>query len=185
MKTVGAITDKQKVLIMKEWLQSRSSRDYCLFLLGINTGIRINDLLHLQVKDAADESGNILSYLHTSENCFPPIYFNLQVREALHKCIKENGLKREDPLFKSRKSHNSITRVQAYRIINEAARAAGIEEPVGTHTLRKTFGYHAYSKGIAVSLIQKRLQQSSPSETYSYLGISPKNPPSVTLDVNL
>jgi integrase len=185
MNSVGAITDKQKIFIMKEWLQSRSARDYCLFLLGINTGIRINDLLHLQVKDVADESGNIHPYMQTSEACFPPIYFNLQVRQALRSCILENGLQWEDPLFKSRKSQKSITRVQAYRIINEAAQAAGIDESVGTHTLRKTFGYHAYLKGIAVSLIQKRLQQSSPSETYSYLGISPKNPPSVTLDVNL
>ena len=34
----------------------------------------------------------------------------------------------------------SITRQQAYNIINYAAEFAGVEEAVGTHTLRKTFG---------------------------------------------
>jgi len=38
-----------------------------------------------------------------------------------------------------------ITRIQAYRILSNAAKQVGVEE-IGTPTLRKTFGYHFYKK---------------------------------------
>lgn len=31
----------------------------------------------------------------------------------------------------------------------------GIEDPIGTHTMRKTFGFHAYRNGCSVELLQQ------------------------------
>ena len=50
-------------------------------------------------------------------------------------------MKEDDYLFKSKRTNKPISRIQAYRILKEAAAACGLEE-IGTHTLRKTFGYH-------------------------------------------
>lgn len=185
MKTVEAIKDEQQLLAMKTFLQARSPRDYCLLLLGINTGIRVHDLLHLHVQDVADEYGQILHYLQSSTYTDPPVYLNHPVRESLRACIEEGKLSGNDFLFKSRKTKEPITRQQAYRIINEAAKQAGISEPIGTHTLRKTFGYHAYAKGIAISLIQKRLQHTTPSETRQYIGAANITSSHMKLDVHL
>lgn len=185
MKTVDAIKDGKQLMLMKELLRKRSSRDYCLFLLGINTGIKIHDLLHLHVKDIMSETGEILHYLVSPAYATPPVYFNEQIRQALRSTIEEGLLQDTDYLFKSRKTGEPITRQQAYRIINDAARQAGIDCPIGTHTLRKTFGYHAYIKGIAISLIQKRLQHSTPSETRHYLGINSQSSIPIQLDINL
>jgi integrase len=186
MKTVEAIKDEQQLLAIKSYLKSRSARDYCLFLLGINTGIRIYDLLHLYVKDfMCADTGKINHYMHSSVHTDPPVYLNKHVRESLHSCIVEGSLQLHDYLFKSRKTNEPITRQQAYRIINEAAKKAGILDSIGTHTLRKTFGYHAYKKGIAISLIQKRLQQTTPSETRQYLGVTNEPAVQIKLDVNL
>jgi integrase len=184
LRTVEAIKDEKLLMKMKNYLHPRSSRDYCLFMLGINTGIRIQDLLTLHVNNVVtDES--ISSYLLTSVEFDPPIYLNKQVRQSIEKWIEEGELNNEDYLFKSRKTNEPITRQQAYRIINEAAKQAGVEGSVGTHTLRKTFGYHAYRKGIAISLIQKRLQHMTKAETFQYIGIANEKKMPIILDVNL
>lgn len=186
MNTVDAIKDIEQINEIKEYLQSRSPRDYCLFLFGINTGIRISELIHLRVSDVMTEKEEIRIFLDSTIYHHPPVYLNTDVREAIKNCITSESIHLKDFLFKSRKTVNAISRQQAYRIINEAAKHAGIEGAIGTHTLRKTFGYHAYRKGIAISLIQKRLQQSTPSETIHYIGLSEeKHSLPIILDVNL
>ena len=89
-------------------------------------------------------------------------------------------------LFKSKKNDLPITRQQAYRIINNAAKEVGIIENVGMHTLRKTFGYHAYQKGVAISIIKRIFNQHSTAETLKYIGIDKsENSPPIKVDVNL
>lgn len=68
---------------------------------------------------------------------------NAELREIINTYIK--GKKDEYPLFPSRKTGRNIDRVQAYRILNRAAAEVGLAE-IGTHTLRKTFGYHFYKR---------------------------------------
>ena len=82
----------------------------------------------------------------------------------------------KDYLFKSRNGSNKpITRVMAYIIINDACRKAQITDNVGTHTLRKTFGYHHYQTFHDVAILQYLLNHSSPSITLRYIGITQDN----------
>ncbi|WP_102261943.1 tyrosine-type recombinase/integrase [Mesobacillus jeotgali] len=184
MKTVSAIKSKKKIIIMKKFLENHSTRDYCLFLLGINTGIKLQELLSLRVHDVCDKDGEITDILSITHYCNPPVYLNASIRRSLKKYLNENSFLDTDYLFRSRKTSNPITRQQAYRIINAAAKNAGIEEPVGMTTLRKTFGYHAYSQGVAISLIQKRLHHASPSETKHFIGVDQETVP-VKININL
>ena len=184
MKTVSAIKSKKKIMIMKKFLENHSTRDYCLFLLGINTGIKLQELLSLRVHDVCGKDKEIADFLSIPPYCNPPVYLNATIRRSLKKYINENSFMDTDYLFRSRKTANPITRQQAYRIINAAAKNAGIDEPVGMTTLRKTFGYHAYSQGIAISLIQKRLQHASPSETKHFIGVDQETVP-VKININL
>lgn len=184
MKTVSPIKSKRQINQMKKFLESHSTRDYCLFLLGINTGIKLQELLSLRVHDICNDSGEIADTLSIPHYSNPPIYLNTLIRKTLEKYLNENSLNDTDYLFRSRKTDVPITRQQVYRIINAAAKEAGINEPVGMITLRKTFGYHAYSQGIAISLIQKRLQHASPSETMHFLGLD-EHPVPVKMDINL
>lgn len=171
MKTVGAIKSRNQIDLMKRYLEVHSTRDYCLFLLGINTGIKLQELLHLHVHEVCGEDREITNFLTIPHYSNPPVYLNDAIRTALKQYIMKDSLIHTDYLFKSRKTGLPITRQQAYRIINAAAKQAGIDESIGMTTLRKTFGYHAYTKGIAISLIQRRLQHASPSETLHFIGI--------------
>src|SRR5690554_6796632 len=140
---------------MKDCLRDKSHRDYLLFVFGINTGIRINDLLHLRVQDVWDGE-QVKEFIITPANGHhkeTTFYLNNNVRAAIDCYLKSLNLAGNDYLFKSKNYNKPITRQQAYRIINKAARNIGIDEKIGTHTIRKTFGYHAYRKGIAVSIL--------------------------------
>ncbi len=53
----------------------------------------------------------------------------------------------------------------------EAARAVNLMQPVGTDTMRKTFGYHAYHNGTDVAIIHDILNHSSPRITLRSIGI--------------
>ena len=56
MNFVQPIRDKQKIDEIKAILKRQSGRDYFLFIIGINTGLRISDILKLQVKDVREKT---------------------------------------------------------------------------------------------------------------------------------
>lgn len=59
MEFVQPIRDKKQLEAMKKILKATSLRDYCLFVLGINSGLRISDLLTLNVSDVINHQGKI------------------------------------------------------------------------------------------------------------------------------
>ncbi|OMP68230.1 tyrosine-type recombinase/integrase [Domibacillus epiphyticus] len=179
MEYVNPIKNIEKIQLIKEILKKQSSRDFVLFVLGINTGLKISTLLSLKINQLVDENGEIHSFLQIDNQC---VYLNDQVKAALQLHLNHSTPPVDSYLFKSPKSESPISRQQAYRVINEAARKAGIRDQIGTHTLRKTFGYHAYIKGVAISLIQERFHHASPSETFRYIGMDETKQ---KIDVNL
>ncbi|HZH61989.1 MAG TPA: tyrosine-type recombinase/integrase [Metabacillus sp.] len=186
MEYVEPIKDIETIEKIKSILKVKSHRDYLLFVFGINTGLLVSHLLKIKVSDVIEELGVKEFYsLYETKSAQPKqIYLNNKVKKALIEYLNEAKLKNEDYLFKSKKNNQPITRQQAYRIIHNVAREAGMIENVGTHTLRKTFGYHAYRKGIAVSLLQNLFNHSTRAETLRYIGIQ-KEVYEVRIDVNL
>ncbi|WP_141433012.1 site-specific integrase [Bacillus sp. 03113] len=167
MNTVQPIRDKCLIAAMKSELQKKHRRNAFLFALGINTGLRISDLLRLQVKDVRDKSHIIIKEKKTQKNKRFKINENLRfLILAYTESMQEN-----EYLFKSLRGTSPIKRVQAWKILNEAAKEVGLSE-IGTHTLRKTFGYHFYQKTKDVALLQEIFNHSSPSVTMRYIGIN-------------
>ncbi|SDH83079.1 Phage integrase family protein [Alteribacillus persepolensis] len=181
MEYVKPITDTEVIDMLKHELKKQSSRNYLLFVMGINTGLRISELLSVLVKDAYEENGEPKSFLSLSKQ---DVYLNGKVKQALEWHYENERPALEQYLFQSSRKHTAISRQQAYRVMNQAAVNARLKEKIGPHTLRKTFGYHAYKKGIALSLIQKRFFHSTPAETLRYIGIN-KEEVKPHLDVHL
>jgi integrase len=184
---VDPIKDIKSINKIKEILKQQSQRDLLLFVLGINTGIRVSDLLSLKISDVWDgkeiKEFIYLNDLNSDEN--KAFYLNNSVKKELKKYFTQHDFSECDYLFKSKKNNQPITRQQAYRIINNAAKEAGIPGKIGTHTLRKTFGYHAYRKGIAISIIMTIYNHHSSAETLRYLGIERGGKQLIKVDVNL
>jgi integrase len=129
---------------MKNLLKEKCYRDYVLFLIGINTGIKICDLLSLKFSDVLDCSA-IKDKITVKNKVYR---INRSVSEAITEYISlipsENLGNRY--LFEKNVGSEPIGRSHAYRIINNAAREVGITQKIGTHTLRKTYGFHHYMK---------------------------------------
>jgi integrase len=168
MNKVEPIRDKDKIEEIKNILRQQSYRNYILFVLGINTGLRISDMLKLKVKDVRNKTHIVIREQKTSKN--KRFLINSNLRQELEDyCL---DMRAEEHLFQSRIGTNKpLTRFQAYRIFSETGRKAGLDN-IGCHSTRKTFGYHHYQKNKDVALLQKLFNHSSPSITLDYIGIT-------------
>lgn len=166
LKDVQPIRDKQKIEDMKWALRTFcTERDYILFLVGINTGLRVGDLLKLKVTDVRKKKRIVIKEGKTSK----PRSINLtNIYDELQDYIKSLD---SVWLFPSRKGDRPITTTQAYRQLQKAADMAEVDS-IGTHTMRKTFGYWFYRQTKDVAQLQTILNHSHPSITLRYIGIT-------------
>lgn len=170
MNTVQPIRDREKIEEMKEELKKGGTRDYMIFYTGINSGMRISDIIALNRDNVRNADGSMKTHISIIEKKtkktkkFPltgNFYYEM---EKYTKNIKEG-----EYLFKSQKGTNKpITTTQAYRILKEASIKVGLDE-IGTHSMRKTFGYHHYKQYKDVALLQRIFNHSSPSITLRYI----------------
>ncbi|PLR81898.1 tyrosine-type recombinase/integrase [Bacillus sp. V33-4] len=188
MEYVEAIRDIKHIQAMKKVLKMHSQRDYLLFVLGINTGIKITEMLDIKVSDVAENNGKVKDSLHLfcmDKNKQKSIHLNRKAKAAIKEYLAAVNLNQDDYLFKSSKTDKPISRQQAYRIINDAAKEIGITAKIGTNSLRKTFGFHAYKRGVAISLLQEYFHHSTPAETMKYIGVTKAEKIVTEIDVNL
>lgn len=168
MEYVEPIRDKQKIESVKMILKRGGMRNFLLFLIGINSRLRISDILKLKVKDVLDRDYIELKEQKTGKYKKFPITNSLKIH--INEYIY--GKPYNEYLFSSNRGCKPISRVQAYRIINSVCKQAGITSNIGTHTLRKTFGYHFYREKKDIALLQCIFNHSSPSVTLRYIGIN-------------
>lgn len=196
MEFVQPIRNPKQIDSMKKILLGQSSRDHLLFVLGINGGLRISDILELKVSDVVNEKGKPRPFYELRETKTKKarrLPFSKNVLKAIESFVKDNpNLSQDDYLFQSRErdkktdtTNKPISRQRAYQIINDAARSVGIQDKIGTHTLRKTFGYHAYKSGVDIAVIQQIFNHSAPSITLRYIGITQDDIDDVILNLNL
>lgn len=168
MEFVEPIRDRENIEKVKRILKEEGSRNFLLFILGINSGLRISDILRLKILDVKNRDYIEIKEKKTGKYKRFPITNSF--KDTLFEFIADKNP--EEWLFSSQRGDYPITRIQAYRIINNACAKAGITAKIGTHTLRKTFGYHFYYKTKDVALLQSILNHSTPSVTLKYIGIN-------------
>ena len=78
-----------------------------------------------------------------------------------------------------------IKRGQAWKFIVSICRDVGLQGNYGTHSLRKTWGYHARIKGVDLALIMHKLNHESIAYTTRYLGITDDELEAVAQSLNL
>lgn len=176
MATVHPLKDKRDIQRMKDALHGR---DLLLFKIGINSSLRISDILPLKREDF---NGDHVRLYEKKTGKYKEIRINKATRQAIEELAPASGY-----LFPSRKGDKPITATQAWRILNAAAERAGLTINFGTHTMRKTFAYHAYNggKGADITLLMRVLNHSSARETLRYIGIEAEQIDDVYLNVNL
>lgn len=142
-----------------------AERDVLIFLIGINTGLRVNDIVKLKVGDVRGRD----TFLIREGKTRKAREINIgMLRDEIDHFIKDKH--DDDYLFKSQRGTNHITTTQVYRILASAGDFIGRDD-IGTHTMRKTFGYHHYKQFKDVAILQEIFNHDAPSITRRYIGI--------------
>ncbi len=162
VEPIRNLDDLKKV----EKILAKNSRDLLLFTVGTNCGLRISDILSLNVEDVRNK--NYIQLTEKKTGKFKKFPINSKLKPMFESFTKNR--ESDEPLFVS-KFKNRLGRVTAYYAIREACKEANLEEKFGTHTMRKTFGYHHYKKFKDVAMLQKIFNHSSPMVTLRYIGI--------------
>lgn len=177
LEKVEPIRTKEKLEEMKQVLRKKGEKYYILFLVGINTSLRVSDLRTLTVGrfihlDDEEENPEFLKLREQKTKKKKIWYINPVIQKEVTEYAKKYGLTEADYLCPSKKDKSSpIGRVQFYRIIHEAGEEIGLDN-LGTHTCRKTFGYFHYQAYKDIAILQKLYNHSSPSITLEYLCIN-------------
>lgn len=167
MNVVQPIRDLDLIRDIEEDLKERSERDWLLFVAGVNSGLRISDLLRLRVEDVGGQH-LVITEKKTKKRKF------LRITPKLVRCFRVyiEGKQGRHYLFGSRQGGNRpMTRARAYQILRQVAARHGLKH-IGTHTLRKTFGYHFYRATGNVALLMTIFEHSDQATTLRYIGIN-------------
>jgi len=192
------IRDLEEIFRASEQLRQMDSpqgrRMYLLWVVGINLGMRISDLVDLKVGDLRDK--NSYTYLpHKQEHKRGAQSITIPIPTEVKKAVREKcaGMpdeawlfpsarttpvrKRKAPEQKSVKTRErpvnvgAISRQTALRDLKRIQRECGIREDIGCHTMRKTFGYHYFRNGGSLQLLQQWFYHETPATTLVYIGI--------------
>lgn len=190
-QTVYPIKTHKDIIAMANWLYEHKNNKYVLaFTLGINLGLRANELLDLKmnqvfspngsvrlIEDEEDTSDGIDIYQSKTKK-HRTVFLNAACKDALEWAFPIKGayLHSEEYLFPSREG--GAIQVGTFRkVLKEAAAACGLKQNIGTHTCRKTWGWHQYKynsekANLDITMLQRAFGHSSPEVTLRYLGIT-------------
>lgn len=178
MSTTEPIRDKQDLKQVMEYYKviESSPRNYALILFGLYTALRISDILTLKWNMLYDfDSDTFLEHLYIQEKKTGKtnvIALNQHVKTALKAHLKTQHPQIDDYIFTKGTDHTKpLSRSQAFRIVKRAAETAVHSQNISCHSLRKTFGYHAWKQGTPPALLMDIYNHSAYSVTKKYLGI--------------
>lgn len=178
MSTTQPIRNTEQLKIFKSYYLSEkpNSRNYALIIIGLNSALRISDILRLTYGDVYDferslwKTHIVIAEQKTGKT--NRIYMNREIQKTLKEFMNPVSKDSASWLFASQiqKTH-PLSRFQAYRIVREAAAFAGLDANISCHSLRKTFGYYAWKQGTPPALLMSIYNHSAYRITKRYLGI--------------
>jgi len=195
MNFVEPIRNRNTITRIKTILKGQERyRDLLLFTVGVNTALRVSDLLNLRIGDFVDENGEVRQRFWLKEEKRGKrneVVINQSILDALElyrKAYEKVEANLDHFVFFNTRTNDytqPISRQQAWQFVSTMCRDVGLRGNYGTHTLRKTWGYHARMNGVDLALIMHKLNHSDLSYTKRYLGITDEESGEVVKRLNL
>ena len=171
--TVEPIRDLKAIDSIKKMLSSKP-RDSLLFVMAINNGLRVGDLLRLKVADVRHlKVGDSVIVKESKTGKTNVLMVNKTVYKALRGYLETAKPLDGDFLFPSRKGGDALTTASVNGMVKVWTKAINLRGSFGAHSLRKSFGYIQRTRfGVGWEILMKRFNHSSPAVTMRYLGIT-------------
>ena len=202
--TADPIKKLEDIQRISNWYkQQERYRDNMLFIVGINFGLRVSDLLRLRFCDLIDEDftfkPSFLILEKKTQNTRKKrknryVAINDAVVDAVTLYLQHNTCRMDDYLFRSESNHGknqnkAMSKMSVERILKAAATACGLDMKMSTHSLRKTFGYHQMlmsgNSSRKLLVLQKIFGHSTCEQTLDYIGITAEEIELAYLEMNL
>lgn len=167
MNYVEPIRDSTTVQDVADYLKEVSPKYFIMYMIGIYSGLRISDILKLKVRDVRGKDKIKVREKKTGKEKLFPV--NKELAAALDDYCE--GKKDYEYIVPSARAVNkAVSREYAYRVIHAAGEQFGLDN-LGTHTMRKTFGYHFYLQTKDIVLLMRIFNHNDQSKTLRYIGI--------------
>ncbi|MCL0319343.1 tyrosine-type recombinase/integrase [Apilactobacillus xinyiensis] len=170
---VQPLRTREDIEAVKNYLRKGrfGERDLMIFLVGINTGLRCSDIVQLRLGTVVHDKTPYIYEQKTGKK--RQVNLKNIARELDNYIHNQSFTSMDDYLFPSRKHNVSehITVNGFYKVIRRVEFQMGRHD-LGTHTMRKTFGYHFYKKTNSIAMVMQVLNHSNPAITKRYIGIS-------------
>ena len=161
------IKSKKDIQKVEQYLKEHNKRDYVIWVLGLNSGLRVSDIVGLNVSDVVDKTH--ITIIEKKSQKRKSFYINDKLKKVLKDYTKGRAL--DEPLFLG-KQGKRLDRSQVYRFIKSACSACGLKIQAGTHTMRRSFGYHHYQQYHDPVILQKIFNHSSQRITLMYISVT-------------
>ena len=169
MNWVAPIKDEETLQNFKDKLREMDDKYYIMFEIGTGTGMQLQDILKLKVKDVRGKD-EIQAYIGTKQ-ILRTFRFPKELQEDIRRFT--DGKDPESYLILGHASSpEALSREQAYRALKSAGRSIGLTS-IGAQTMRKTFAWRYYKETGDIYYLQNLLNHASPSITYRYIGERP------------
>ncbi len=173
MNEVDAVKTSDDIAAISTLLRHYGSEDIGdIWDLGINVALRIQDLLWVQYSDISMEQ-RLLTLIESKIKKKREIRLNEKALAVIQK--RQSTYPNDQYVFQSHCNRGKsldkpLHRGSVANLFHEVGKKLGIR--LGTHSMRKTRGYHMFKAGISIEQISRVLNHSSPAVTMRYIGIT-------------
>ncbi|MGR5144456.1 tyrosine-type recombinase/integrase [Photobacterium sp. DNB23_23_1] len=173
MAEVQAVKSRDTIQLISHLLEIRHSQQMAdIWNVGLNLALRISDLLAIKFSDI-DEDRLTIHESKTGKKA--QIILNPKSLNIIHRIQQENP--HHIYLFQSYRNQqaiNSPAKPLSRRAVSKVFASIGeeIKLSLGTHSMRKTRGYHLYQSTKDIGRVMRMLRHSSEGVTLRYIGIT-------------
>ena len=167
---VEPIRKKRDIQSIKRML-SDSPRNQALFTIGINTNLRASDLLGIKAVQVRDlKPGDSILIKEKKTGKFRVVTLNKACIQAIQKLLASSLYDDNNPLFVGQRGPLTVPSVS--RLVKSWCRAINLRGNYGSHSMRKTWGYHQrVTFGTDIPRLMVCFNHSTQRQTLDYLCI--------------
>lgn len=173
---------------LEEMSKEFASRNIMLYMIGIGTGYRMQDIVDLTIGDIKEALGfgyfeiqekkqykSWLTYMKKNPDSKrkPPKKRKAIISSSLNAALTEyvKGKRKSQYAFESKKGKQAHISSQSFsRILREVAKTLGLKAITG-HSLRKTYARRIYDRTGNIERVRQRLGHKSVETTKEYIGL--------------